>query len=335
MLLQRNIVKSKLQKMQIAPLAICKMLYCRLAKIEFIFDKKFRYQIILVTFFSVIVQFLPLSVSAQSTSFFKESSHSISDKKNGMREGGDNSLDGQAGNEQKHVRRVSNWLDIENNVLQIDRVIQQNLQYFTSSLSASEAKELRKGLQRHNNSQSVLKSVHSKIGIALTAELNSIEHLLVSPLPVRVRNFDVAMSMTGAKDKFRVFRENLQMRQPSSARLDLIKRLDSALKTTALVALIQTEINVTTQLLFSKISKNTEPFLPPGVIDFQRQQRMDYIAEVSSDLHLFSYRFLKDEELIQYVELLEEPDIQLLIEIAYESIRQILIQSRENVLAVN
>jgi hypothetical protein len=319
MLLQRNIVKSKLQKMQIAPLAICKMLYCRLAKIEFIFDKKFRYQIILVTFFSVIVQFLPLSVSAQSTSFFKESSHSISDKKNGMREGGDNSLDGQAGNEQKHVRRVSNWLDIENNVLQIDRVIQQNLQYFTSSLSASEAKELRKGLQRHNNSQSVLKSVHSKIGIALTAELNSIEHLLVSPLPVRVR----------------VFRENLQMRQPSSARLDLIKRLDSALKTTALVALIQTEINVTTQLLFSKISKNTEPFLPPGVIDFQRQQRMDYIAEVSSDLHLFSYRFLKDEELIQYVELLEEPDIQLLIEIAYESIRQILIQSRENVLAVN
>ena len=75
--------------------------------------------------------------------------------------------------------------------------------------------------------------------------------------------------------------------------------------------------------------------MPPSVVDYQRQQRMTYIGKLSSDLHLFSYRFLKDEELGNYVELLEQPSIQLVLESAYQSIGQRLIQGRENILAVD
>lgn len=306
------------------------MMHFRALPIDVSFNRKSRRQIAFVFFCSVILQILPLFANAQSTSFLGENSYSVSTKNNGARADG---LDGQAGNTRARVSRLLNWLDIENNILQIDRVIRQNSQHFASDLSGPEVKLLRQRLRRHNDSQEILQAVHSKIGIALAAKLYRIEHLLADPLPVRVRNFDVAMSMTGAKEKFRVYRENLQIKQPSTARLNLIKRLDSALKTTALVALIQTEINVTAQILVAEINRSTEPFLPSAVINFQRQQRTAYIGGLSSDLHLFSYRFLKDAELIQYVELIEEPDIQLLLEAAYQSIRQNLIQNREKVLA--
>lgn len=333
MLLQRNSFQFGLQDVRIVLLAIGKMLCGRSLNLAFFFKKKSHCQFRSTVFCVIVVPILPLSAYAQST-IFVERSDSVSAQESGIPARNSNDIGRQVASAQS-VRRVLDWLDIESSVLQIDRVIRRNSQHYSLNLSAQEAEKLGQLLQLHADSQSVLKVVHAKIGVELATKVEGVERLLAASLPVRVRNFDVAMSMPGAKEKFRVYRKNLQKKHPSAARLDLVKRLDTALKTSAIVALIQTEINVTAQLLCSEISNKAEPFLPPSVVDYQRQQRMTYIGKLSSDLHLFSYRFLKDEELGNYVELLEQPSIQLVLESAYQSIGQRLIQGRENILAVD
>ena len=249
--------------------------------------------------------------------------------------GRDQKVDVQSRGKEAQIDRLLSWLGIAGNIQQIDRVVDQNSIHLGGDFAKENAREFRHRMQAHDSSQSILNSVRADIIAVLDADIDTIDQLLAEPLPVRVRNFDVAMSMEGAQEKFRLYQEALQEKPPAVDRLALIERLGSALKTTAFVALIQTEINVTVQILTAKIGKTPELFLPDSLVNSQRDQRESYLKDVSSDLNLFSYRFLKDSELRAYIEVMEKPNIQLLLNTAYAAIKRVLIQSREKVLVID
>jgi len=293
------------------------------------------FQLCFTFFLFAFIAVFSVRISAQPNDVANSRSSLIASQDSEFGGGRDQKVDVQSRGKEAQIDRLLSWLGIAGNIQQIDRVVDQNSKHLGGDFAKESAREFRHRMQAHDSSQSILNSVRADIIAVLDADIDTIDQLLAEPLPVRVRNFDVAMSMEGAQEKFRLYQEALQEKPPAVDRLALIERLGSALKTTAFVALIQTEINVTVQILTAKIGKTPELFLPDSLVNSQRDQRESYLKDVSSDLNLFSYRFLKDSELRAYIEVMEKPNIQLLLNTAYAAIKRVLIQSREKVLVID
>ena len=225
------------------------------------------------------------------------------------------------------VERLMDWLGVSAAVNQVDRIIEQNLALLnhaplTAGLDAGQKQVLRQKLLAATGTDTLLANTRAYIAQHLPVTSARAEAILAEPMAVRARNFDVAMEMVGSFEKFQSFVQQLEKKPPAEPRLALIQRLDSALRSSAIAALLQTEIEITSHLLASRLSTSSNPFQGTGLSDSRQIQRQQHMAEVALKLNLFSYRYMKDEELAQYIELLEDSSIQGLLDVSERGLLQ-------------
>jgi hypothetical protein len=139
------------------------------------------------------------------------------------------------------------------------------------------------------------------------------EALLEQPLARRVRYFELAMARPVAVTGLREFREELQ-RQPQPARRKLVQELDSAAATSALAAALQTYIGERVRQAAG--AESTEPAL----LAAELAERQRYLQPFTEDYLLYAYRFLRDDELSAYRELLRNAQLQTLLAICQQGL---------------
>ena len=225
------------------------------------------------------------------------------------------------------VERLMEWLGISAAARQADRIIGQNLRLLSQppageALSDEQQQYLHSKLSAATGADTVLANTRAYIAQHLPVSSAKAERILMEPLAVRARNFDVAMEMAGSFEKFQSFTEQLQDNPPPEQRRALLRRLDNALRSSAIAALLQTEIEITSRLAAARLSDTSKPFQDNRLSSHRQAQRRQYMAEVAMQLNLFSYRYMQDEELSQYIALLEDSSIQELLDISEQGLLQ-------------
>lgn len=150
---------------------------------------------------------------------------------------------------------------------------------------------------------------------------------LQDPLARRVRFFELATAQPNAIQGLRVFRENLKREeskyaqagpadstQAVSARRALVRSLDHSAGTSAFAAALQTYIGETVRR-----SIGAAP-VEPELLRAELAERQRYLAPFTEDYLLYAYRYLKDEELAAYRDLLGDSQMQWLLNVCQQGL---------------
>jgi hypothetical protein len=204
---------------------------------------------------------------------------------------------------------------------QVDTIITQ------TAAALDDSQQIQRQLQQASNGAILFAATEAYVATNLSAnnQLRA-QQLLQDELLTRVGNFDVALEMPGALDKFRAFQQQAKNRPASDERKQLIQRLDAALGSSVIAAMLQTEIEVSAFMLLKRQTAELAP--SSKEMSERRQQRQQYMAAVTGDLNLYSYRFMQNAELQRYVELLEQEALQALLYNTIKGLQQALQASR-------
>jgi len=226
------------------------------------------------------------------------------------------------------------WLGVTNATEQIDRIIDQEIELLTlrQGVELKKVQQLRERLITYSGSEKIQAAVKAFVNQRSSKINIELEEILQKPLMVRARNFDVALEMTGAFGKFNAFNKNRLKKPPNDERLALMKKLDQAQRTSKIAALMQTQINITVGRLMSKMMGKPWSEADPEWLSLQNQQRERHMSEVIVNLHLFSYRFMKDGELNDYIQLMNSPSVQSVLDVAVQGVQESLATARLNTL---
>lgn len=134
--------------------------------------------------------------------------------------------------------------------------------------------------------------------------------LLQQPLAKRVRYFELAMTQPGTVGELRTF---LAAPGATATRRTLIRELADTAGTDALVAELQTEISERVRQAAG------ETAAAPGELDDERAERRRHLAQPTENYLLYAYRYLRDDELTEYRQLLEDRDLQWLLEVSRQA----------------
>jgi hypothetical protein len=211
------------------------------------------------------------------------------------------------------------WLEISTATAQADRVLLQSLARYPA-LSVSDRQAALAALTKRAGSDVLTRAVKAYIRQHGQAYLAPAGRLYDHPLVRRASNFEAALALSNASLRFHQYQQQLADNPPNSQRLALAKRIDQVLHSSQLAALMQTELDMIVDAWFQQTSQiPTEELL---------RQRQAYMAPMSEALYLYSYRFLKDAELQQFVELLEAGAIRELTALAVIGLQQTLVEAR-------
>lgn len=232
------------------------------------------------------------------------------------------------------VEQLLRELGIADAIAQTDQIIAQSVAAIQPRVDAAAARQVHSTASLSSLS-GLLSDSTGKEAIAAATSVYLAEHLpanvsearriLDSALVIRARNFDVSLEMDGAFEKFVEFRTKLESQPAAEARVNLVRRLDTALFGSAIAAVLQTEIEITVETLAMRMAGSSLSTLSRAD---KLEQRQRHMAGIAADLHLFSYRFMQDRELEQYVELMEQNSIQQLLSVSLQGMQQALQASR-------
>jgi hypothetical protein len=136
--------------------------------------------------------------------------------------------------------------------------------------------------------------------------------LLQGALAKRVRYFELAMTQPGVAAELRAFLA--ETGAVSAERRALIRQLVGVAGTDTLVALLQTEISERVRRAAGA------PATAPGQLADELAERQRHLAGPTEDYLLYAYRYLRDGELVEYRQLLEDRDLQWLLEISRQAV---------------
>jgi hypothetical protein len=139
--------------------------------------------------------------------------------------------------------------------------------------------------------------------------------LLQQPLPKRVRYFELAMARAGAAAGLREFLR--QSAQSDPARLALVREVDSAAGDSLRMAQLQT-------LVARAVRRQIEGGDDPAPLAAEVAARQRHLQPHAEQYLLYTYRYLKDEELVDYRALLEDSHLQWLRQIVAQGLEEIL-----------
>lgn len=142
---------------------------------------------------------------------------------------------------------------------------------------------------------------------------------LQEALPKRVRFFELATAQPAAVRGLRAYRVQLE-KEPQPARRALVQALDSAAGTSMLLAVLQTGISENVRRAAGAAATT------PELLQEELKERQRYLAPFTEDYLLYAYRYLNDDELVAYRELLGDEQLQWLLDVC----RQGLIAALEN-----
>ncbi len=229
------------------------------------------------------------------------------------------------------LEQIAEWLGIKEIASQADRVIDQTLvqleQSTDTALNDEQKNQLRQTLQNNVGSSVLFEKILTDVSQQPTNTIDEVYAQLSKPVVIRARNFDIAMEMSGAIEKYQRFKQELENKPINTDRKNLLLRLDQALKISAIAARLQTDMENYCQRLAKKLI-NTELNSQLAVIEEEKyRQRKDYLIQQLLPLNAYSYRFMKDEELREYVEIIESDSVQATLNYYQQSMIRVLQQT--------
>ncbi|MBH3341127.1 hypothetical protein I5L51_18600 [Pseudomonas mendocina] len=151
---------------------------------------------------------------------------------------------------------------------------------------------------------------------------------LDSPLAQR---FTIAERAVGEQPEgLAEYRQRLQAQPPRGARLELIKRLDAAARTTELASLLRYEVGKTQALLALRARGEN---LAEAELQAQTQKQADAIRQSSEQavetFMFYAYRQMPSDQLAEYAALYEHASVSQLLAISLEVVPQLFAERRE------
>jgi len=213
------------------------------------------------------------------------------------------------------------WLEISTAAGQAGRLISQSLDRYPGLSDAR-----RGGIQAQLEAAVGSEPLVAAITEALSQQAvnwEAIEAVYQLPIARRARNFEAALMLSSAAEKFETFRAEPPV---SEARLALARRIDGALQSSRIAVILQTGIDAEVARLAGGE--------PAELDDDQQRARQQAMAEVAASLYVYAYRFLKDDELSELVEAMESPAIRQLTDAAVAALPALLSSGRDTVLTV-
>lgn len=143
------------------------------------------------------------------------------------------------------------------------------------------------------------------------------QRLLEQPLAKRVRYFDLAMAQPGVVKSLQDFRVQAQG-EPHPGRRDLAQEIDAATSTSLLAAVLQTAVAERVRRAAGETASDEQ------AVAAQVAERQRYLAPLTVDYALYAYRYLRDDELSAYRDLLRDAQIQWLIDVGRQGLAAVL-----------
>ena len=220
---------------------------------------------------------------------------------------------------------------------QVDRVITHAVSNINHNarrqLSPEQTLELQKLLREVSGSAFVGVETANYFADRLPEDYQLALEKMNNDLVLRVRNFDVSLEMKGAVEKYKLFEQNLALEGVAAERLELLERLDRALQISAIAAMLHTEITITAAMAAEKTAKNkVDADLLISSIGGKHSLIENHMAATLLKIHLFSYRFMPNQELRRYIEILEDDGVQNLLQLAQLGLRHAVQEGRDRVL---
>lgn len=160
------------------------------------------------------------------------------------------------------------------------------------------------------------------------AQLAQVRERLDSPL---ARRFTAAERAVGEQPQgLADYRRRIAEQLPRGARLQLVRRLDAAARTTALASLLRYEVGKTQALLALRARGEN---LDEAELQARTQQQAETIRQSSAQavesFMLYAYRQMPSEQLAEYATLYEHPSVSRLLAASLEAMPQLFGERRE------
>lgn len=161
-----------------------------------------------------------------------------------------------------------------------------------------------------------------------TQQSEQVRERLDSPL---ARRFTAAERAVGEQPEgLAEYRQRLQEQPPRGARLDLVKRLDAAARTTELASLLRYEVGKTQALLALRARGEN---LDEAELQAQTQKQAEAIRQSSEQavetFMFYAYRQMPSDQLAEYAALYEHASVSQLLAISLEVVPQLFAERRE------
>ncbi|WP_339513732.1 hypothetical protein [Pseudomonas sp. RL_15y_Pfl2_60] len=159
-------------------------------------------------------------------------------------------------------------------------------------------------------------------------QLEQARQLLSSPLAEHFTQAERAVAVDGA-EQLADYRKKLSERAPRSSRLALVKRLDSAARTTQMATLLRYESGKTQALMTLKArgERLDEQGLSAKTAEHQRALHDSSQKAVESYM-LFAYRRIPSDQLEQYAALYEQPAVKQLLDSTMQALPELFAERR-------
>ncbi len=144
-----------------------------------------------------------------------------------------------------------------------------------------------------------------------------VEQILQDPLTRRARYFDLAMTQPGVARNLPALRAQLHT-EPSPERRNLIEDIDAAAATSLLAAVLQTGVTERVRLAAGA------PASDVAQLQAEINERQRFLAPLAADYALYAYRYLRDEELSAYRDLLRDAQLQWLLDVSRQGMIAVL-----------
>ena len=231
----------------------------------------------------------------------------------------------------EQMTALLDWLEISTAARQADRLINQSLKRQTE-LNLEQRHRLRTQLKTAIGSDVVAASVQVYIAQHSQADWDQALQAYQSVIARRARNFEVALGLSMAADKFHQYQQQVAV---SQERRHLARRLDALLHSSEIAVLLQTEIDASVDALSDKQLNNASKIQGRDFLASHIQQRRAHMATVAENLFLYAYRFFKDEELADFVDQLDNKEVRAITDTAVQAFSQVLKAGRTATLTNN
>ncbi|MDB6063764.1 MAG: hypothetical protein JWM78_3867 [Verrucomicrobiaceae bacterium] len=144
-----------------------------------------------------------------------------------------------------------------------------------------------------------------------------VAQILQEPLTKRVRYFDLAMTQPGTAKSVSDLRAQMHT-EPSPTRRGLVQEIDAVGGTSLLAAVMQTGISERVRRAAG------DPASDDTVLQAEIEERQRFLAPLTADYSLYAYRYLRDEELASYRDLLKDAQLQWLLDISRQGLTAVL-----------
>ncbi len=221
---------------------------------------------------------------------------------------------------QQQTRQLLDWLGFSALLEQVPAALSVSLEAEARFRGATPAQTeaWRRALEARLKPQQLQQELVHYVAERYRAEtVARATQVLQEPLTRRVRYFDLAMTQPGVAKNLPELRAQMHG-EPSPERRALIQDVDAAAATSLLVAVLQT--GVTEHVRLAAGAAPSEESL----MQAETAERQRFLAPLTADYALYAYRYLRDEEIASYRDLLRDPQVQWLLDVSRQGLAAVL-----------